>query len=901
MRFCAGILVAATILLPVELFPATPVRAAYYLESGLCERREDGSLAGAMIDWYVQLAKVNDWSITPVYCTYDEALARLARNEIDIVGGVTATSERRNQFSFPAYATGEYRPHLFVHPSSPYVIGQPQTWQDIEIGIGPGGQTQAILEKYLTFRGIRYRLRRYASAEAAERAFFTGEIGAVYALGAEKFLSSRDLVSFPSQPTYICVPSARKDLLEQVENGILRLQSELPDLNSRIQARHFPVTPRIEMDLTNEERIWLEKHRVTGQPIIVDLTPGKMPFKGWNEDEDRAIGLVCNILDQVGKRTGLAFQYVKPGDEQMARTRFLMHEVDFWAPLGVPVSDLPGYSGGICLASVPRIFITRHRHAIPVVSEARFGVPTYDIHLQNEYRRAGAVHLKPYQSLEEALNGVLRGNVDAIAASLPEALMACQNMNIINQVDFKRVDSRILYPQRVMLVPSAGLDATLVSIVAKCVETLSEGEMTAHVYHAVTESMSHPFLTDRQWVFVVAGFSLLVLVSFTGMFLFFHIRLARALVRAQAGERARTRFLATVSHEIRTPLNAVIGFADFLTQPNLELPKVKAYANGIFRSSNVLLDLINDVLDLSKVEAGKVDMRQGVVDFFALKREFLAIFAEKVRERKIRFIFNVPAGFPRLKLSPLQFRQILLNLLGNAVKFTANGTVECSVRLNYFMDGGFDLEIVVSDTGIGIESVQLDRIFDPFEQDIATRGGRIYEGTGLGLPIVKRLVESAGGSISVKSTPHVGSTFTLRIPNVEMVSASEVVPQVVQEPIVSTFPKTVLLVDDVPLNLTILKVHLTHLGVETIRTASSGKEALVLFSEMPAELVLTDLWMPEMDGATLARQLRALPSFGGCRVVAVTADVGSGSSFDMSVFDAVLTKPITKEKLRTVL
>lgn len=248
-------------------------------------------------------------------------------------------------------------------------------------------------------------------------------------------------------------------------------------------------------------------------------------------------------------------------------------------------------------------------------------------------------------------------------------------------------------------------------------------------------------------------------------------------------------------------------------------------------------------------------MRQGVVDFFALKREFLAIFAEKVRERKIRFIFNVPAGFPRLKLSPLQFRQILLNLLGNAVKFTANGTVECSVRLNYFMDGGCDLEIVVSDTGIGIESVQLDRIFDPFEQDIATRGGRIYEGTGLGLPIVKRLVESAGGSISVKSTPHVGSTFTLRIPNVEMVSASEVVPQVVQEPIVSTFPKTVLLVDDVPLNLTILKVHLTHLGVETIRTASSGKEALVLFSEMPAELVLTDLWMPEMDGATLARQL----------------------------------------------
>lgn len=305
MRLCAGLLVAATAFLPMGLFSATPVRAAYYLESGLCERREDGTLTGAMLDWYVQLAKVNDWDIKPVYCTYDEALARLARNEIDIVGGVTATAERRNQFSFPAYSTGEYHPHLFVHPSSPYVIGRPRTWQDIEIGIGPGEQAQAVLERYMNFRGIRYRLRRYESGAAAERAFFMGEIGAVYALGAAKFLSSRVLVSFPSQPAYICVPRERKDLLEQVEAGILRLQSELPDLNSRIQTRHYPVTPRIEMDLTTDERIWIEKRQESGQPVVVDLTPSKMPFKGWNEDEDRAIGLVCNILDQVGERTGV--------------------------------------------------------------------------------------------------------------------------------------------------------------------------------------------------------------------------------------------------------------------------------------------------------------------------------------------------------------------------------------------------------------------------------------------------------------------------------------------------------------------------------------------------------------------------------------------------------------------
>lgn len=354
-----------------------------------------------------------------------------------------------------------------------------------------------------------------------------------------------------------------------------------------------------------------------------------------------------------------------------------------------------------------------------------------------------------------------------------------------------------------------------------------------------------------------------------------------------------------MSHEIRTPLNAVIGFAECLSRPNLTAEQIHGYARGLFQSSRVLLDLINDVLDLSKIEAGKVEMRKGVTDFASLRGEVLTIFAAKAAAQGIRLTFTVPGRFPCLRLSPLHLRQILLNLMGNAVKFTTKGSIECSVRLVAGTSARQDLEIVVSDTGIGIAKERLAQVFDPFMQDISTCGGRVYEGTGLGLPIVRRLVDASGGAISVVSTPGIGSTFTLHIPNVDVVERLAT-PDLVATQGEGPLPKSVLLVDDVPLNLVILKLHLTHLGVKNIRTADSGDEALRLLAEEPADLVLTDLWMPGMDGAVLARRIRANETLAKCQIVAVTADVESKDSFNMGVFDEILTKPVTKEKLQSI-
>ena len=902
VRRAALPLLAALVACPALLPAATRVRTAYYLEPGMCERQEDGSYAGATLDYLAALAKLNDWEIEPVYCSYDEALARLRRSEVDLVGGVTATAERRKAFSFPAYATGDYRPYLYAHSDSPCEPNNLRTWQGIEIALGQGDQACAMLEAYLKRHGITYRLRRFENGTAAVRAFRSGEVGAIYALGTAELLSAKLLASFPSQPTYFCVPNARTNLLEQLESGILRLQGEQPDLGLRIRNRYFPVVARPDPEFTPAERAWLTARIESGEPVVVDLTPTVLPFKGWHETADRPVGLVYNILSEVGRRTGLTFQFLEPDDETSARMRFLHRKVDFWAPLGVPVDNLPGYAGGITVAALPQILLTRHGRPPLPLTKARFGVPSWDTRWQDDYHRAGATNLLPFVLLRDALTDLVADRIDAITVSLPQALTACQNLNIIDRIDFTRLDARLPYRQKLVVVPSARADAHLVSIVSKSVCALSDAELSQYTYHAVTESLSHAVLTDQQWLVVVIVLLALGLVSLGGTFAFFHIRLSRALVRARAGERARTQFLATMSHEIRTPLNAVIGFAEFLVRPGLSASDVRDYAQGIFRASHVLLELINDVLDLSKLEAGKIDMRQGATDFVALKREFIAIFAAKVRERGLRFVFDLPADVPRLRLTPLYLRQILLNLIGNSIKFTEKGSVTCTVRLTGREALGFvDLELAVADTGIGISSAQLATVFDPFEQDISVRGGHVYEGTGLGLPIVKRLAEAAGGSVSVTSTPHVGTTFVLRIPHVATVASTSFADAAAaSEPITGTLPRSAVLVDDVPLNLLILKNHLANLGVRQIRTANSGEEALRLLAEKRADILLTDMWMPGMDGAALARRVRSEAAFAGIRIVAVTADAETEATFDMSAFDAVLTKPVTSEKLRAV-
>lgn len=411
------------------------------------------------------------------------------------------------------------------------------------------------------------------------------------------------------------------------------------------------------------------------------------------------------------------------------------------------------------------------------------------------------------------------------------------------------------------------------------------------IYHGRTRNFSE---WNKKFIGAVAGFIGLMVERHKA-----HQRIMDALHAAEAADRAKSYFLASMSHEIRTPLNAVIGFSELLGDGTLPESTRQEYLSGIAFAGNSLLALINDVLDLSKLEAGQMLFVPVETDFEALAREVGGIFRPKCLEHGLSLGYEIDP-IPPVYVDKLRLRQILFNLIGNALKFTLEG--EIRVAASFTPDGAETGTLVFSviDTGIGIAPEDRERIFEPFVQASAMRGTHAAaNGTGLGLAIVKRMLGRMNGGIELESEPGKGSCFKVTLRGLRYGKGVEAAPPAAPSlPEARRFDISVLLVDDVPMNLKVMAAILLRLGAK-METASGGAEALKLLEKFKADIVLTDLWMPEITGAELAKLIAErspeLP------VVAVTADADSRATFDMSVFRAILVKPVTVEKVADML
>jgi len=370
-----------------------------------------------------------------------------------------------------------------------------------------------------------------------------------------------------------------------------------------------------------------------------------------------------------------------------------------------------------------------------------------------------------------------------------------------------------------------------------------------------------------------------------------------AVKAALAADKAKSAFLATMSHELRTPLNAVIGFSELLKADDLPEEERHEYTQSINLAGNALLNLINDVLDISKIEAEQVVFVPQPTDVRAMVDEIAAVFRYKIQEKELSFRAECPEELPVLMLDSQRLRQILFNLVGNAVKFTLSGGIMLTVRFEPVGAGRGTLRIRVADTGIGIRPESQDQIFLPFVQQDAVRDSRVFNGTGLGLAISKRLAIGMGGDLTVKSVPGEGSCFTLELPRVACTDLPPIGEEEEDAP-EEKGPSScrILLVDDVPMNLRVLQAMATTLGCECV-CAANGREALEVFDreQKPFDVILTDLWMPEMDGMELAGRI-AEKTGGKMPVIAVTADSQLAGELTGG-FAGVLLKPITPRTL----
>ena len=388
-------------------------------------------------------------------------------------------------------------------------------------------------------------------------------------------------------------------------------------------------------------------------------------------------------------------------------------------------------------------------------------------------------------------------------------------------------------------------------------------------------------------------------------------RMARGLSEArhaaEAAARAKGEFLATMSHEIRTPMNGVLGFTSLLKGTPLTAEQTQ-FVETIEQSGATLLALINDILDLSKFEAGKLELERQPVALRALADEIGGVFAARLREKGLAFSAALAPGAPGcVEADAVRLRQVLFNLVGNAIKFTARGGVTLDLSLR---DGGASpgdacvLLVRVTDTGIGLSAEQQARLFQPFMQADSTTT-RLYGGTGLGLAISKRLVEAMGGAISVSSERGRGATFWFTLPTrvlVPVQSASPL-PAAVAAP---TRPLRLLVAEDNAVNRAMIAAMLRRLG-RTADFAEDGRAALVLLqAPRPYDAVLMDVQMPELDGLDCTRALREHEHVTGtarARVIALTAGAMAGDRDRCLAagMDDYLTKPLRLEELHAAL
>jgi CheY-like chemotaxis protein len=345
-------------------------------------------------------------------------------------------------------------------------------------------------------------------------------------------------------------------------------------------------------------------------------------------------------------------------------------------------------------------------------------------------------------------------------------------------------------------------------------------------------------------------------------------------VKAEQADAAKSAFLANMSHEIRTPMTGILGTADLVLDGELT-DEQRRSVELIVASGETLLTIINDILDLSKIEAGQLELEDTPMNLHGLMQDTVSLMSHGARAKGIAVVLDIGKGVPEfVRGDPTRLRQVLTNLVSNAIKFTTTGSVTVSVALVEPRGEIFRLRFSVRDTGIGIGPEALERIFEPFRQgDVSTT--RNYGGTGLGLSISRRLVDMMGGALAVESELGAGSQFHF---TTDLTAAT---PSAVEaetrpaEPATSRKSLRILIAEDNPVNQEVAGTMLRRRG-HTVQIVGNGREAVDAVAKERFDVVLMDLQMPILDGLQATTEIRALPKHATVPIIALTANAASG-------------------------
>jgi signal transduction histidine kinase/FixJ family two-component response regulator len=768
-------------------------------------------------------------------------------------------------------------------------------------------------------------LKPYDNHESMTQALLSKEIDVIVAWISydhwrkEKLLGTIDNILLIDEYPIEMVTHIRKDwpeLIPILNKAIAVLkQNDLP----RIINKWFGQWPRLPtatgVTVTSEERAWLDKQH-TVRVRIADWPPYLIV-----NDHEPPQGIAIEYLKLVGKRTGITFKLEitdqpfaeflesmkqRQGPDMAAviaptpeRERYLSFSetyisspyVIFIREQDKPILDISGLAGKT--VAVPRGFIVQEQLA----------------------RGYPEIRLALFDSDEEALQAVATGQADAYIGNLTVA------SHIIHRRGFSSLQVTAACPfKEHSLSMGNRIDwPELTSMINKAVASITEEEKTEirSKYLAIKYEKGIDKAEVLKWILITGGSTFGIVL----IFLFWNRRLSREISKrmqteedlrqskdeAEASNKAKSIFLANMSHELRTPLNAILGFSALLGR-ELDADAGQQEKLGIIkRSGEHLLSMINDVLDLSKIEAGSVEGQETSFDLVALVEEISAMIRSRALEKRLKVVVETETvGFSYVKADVGKLRQILINLLSNAVKFTDKGgvTIRCATEEPILEEQKrCHIVIEVEDTGPGIDPARQAKIFEPFAQgiDVPER-----KGTGLGLSIIKRYADFMGGTIELESKAGKGSLFRVRLP-AKITESADVQTLIDDKPRVIGLAPTqkawrILAVDDNRENLLLLKSLLEEVGF-FVHDAKNGKEAVAAFKKESPDLVWIDMRMPVMDGYEAVQQIRMQSGGDKLPIIAITASAFTEQSEEIlaSGCDDMVIKPFRAHEIFEVM
>lgn len=876
------------------------VRVGFCEMEGFFECDENGKESGYGVEVLNAIAEKSGLTFQYVHTDAWEKLTDMLRKgEIDLMMPVSDTKKDQSEFIYSSESIiYTYRAIMTKNERADLYYNDYDYFDNMKIAVVQSFLKNQNTMGYFKGLGVKPDFEVYDSYPNCRQALEEDQVDAVISNIMDYDKGMKVLARFNPGDNYI-VMRMEDERITTINTALCDIKLDDPLFFNTLDAAYFP--ERNQTPLTREEAEYVE----AGRKVRVGIDVTVKPFAYASKEQMEYQGIYVELLELLKEKTGLNLTLIPCRSDSELEQMLEEQKVDLIFPGSG--STRSNWKESNTFFKSDLVFLKQKSEVFDSANEKKIGYLQSRKSVANSLKKnIPDVEIWEYESYDAARQALGKGEIDAIAGDLYELSYYMQN---------PRCENLELYRYQTYQSDRkfAGTEEILLSILNKGIERISSSEI-GQIRNKYAVSMRYEenfadLLYRNRNLCVATG--VCFAICLVGLFLYMNVKRSfyeQIEAKNQELERAnmaKSRFLSNVSHDMRTPMNAIMGMTSLALEEVEDKRAVKSYLENIYGSSHFLLGLINDVLDMAKIESGKLELHRIPYSMGKFQNMVRSTIEPLCREKNIQFVMT-EIGNQSILVDPVRFNQIFLNLLSNAVKFTEEGgkveyLIEKSER-----DSHLDMDFYVRDNGIGMTEEFQQKMFDPFSRE-EQKSDSGMQGTGLGLSITKSIVDAMGGTIEVKSQVGSGSEFHIHL----LVEVNAISGENLEEELAQDYGllqgKHILLVEDHPLNIMVAQKILENIGIQ-VTCAENGKVAVEMMRNTPPgsfDAILMDVRMPVMDGLTATREIRKLQSMDAATIpiIAMTANAYARDMEETRAagMNAHMSKPIEKEKLYQVL